>query len=163
MAGAAGLTAMGSFGSALASRNNEMNILCWEGYNSDEVLGPFRAANPGSNVRAESGTSDPDMINKLRAGEVNVWDLINVNQPWAREQLYPENLIKPLSKEPVHAVFRQDAAGIHGAVPAVFRRRRQPDRHAAALWAVLVCREHRQNQPRHGRGRKAGTCSSIRR
>ena len=26
-------------------------------------------------------------------------DLINVNQPWAREQLYPEGLIKPLNKE----------------------------------------------------------------
>lgn len=76
-----------------------MNILCWEGYNSDEVLGPFRAANPGATVRAESGTSDPDMINKLRAGETSVWDLINVNQPWARDQLYPEGLIKPLDKD----------------------------------------------------------------
>ena len=99
MASAAGLAAMGPMRSAFAARNNEMNILCWEGYNSDEVLGPFRNANSGSNVRAESGTSDPDMINKLRAGEVNVWDLINVNQPWAREQLYPEGLIKPLNKD----------------------------------------------------------------
>jgi len=76
-----------------------MNILCWEGYNSDEVLGPFRDANPDATVRAESGTSDPDMINKLRAGETSVWDLINVNQPWARDQLYPEGLIKPLNKD----------------------------------------------------------------
>ncbi len=93
-----GLVALGSVGRALAARNDEMNILCWEGYNSDEVLAPFRAANPGARVRAESGTSDPDMINKLRAGEIKVWDLINVNQPWAREQLYPGNLIKPLDK-----------------------------------------------------------------
>ena len=74
-------------------------IIAWEGYNSDDVLGPFRKANSGAKVRAESGTSDPDMINKLRAGEVNVWDLINVNQPWARAQLYPEGLIKPLNKD----------------------------------------------------------------
>ena len=73
MAGVAGLAAMGPLGRAYADRNNEMNILCWEGYNSDEVLSPFRSANSGANVRAESGTSDPDMINKLRAGEVNVW------------------------------------------------------------------------------------------
>ncbi len=99
LAGAAGLAALGVPGAAQAARNNEMNILCWEGYNSDEVLGPFREANPGASVKAESGTSDPDMINKLRAGEVNVWDLINLNQPWARDQLYPENLIKPLNKE----------------------------------------------------------------
>ncbi|WP_337660216.1 ABC transporter substrate-binding protein [Anderseniella sp. Alg231-50] len=84
---------------AYAARDKEMNILCWEGYNSDEVLQPFRKANAGASVKAESGTSDPDMINKLRAGEVNVWDLINVNQPWAREQLYPEKLIKALNKE----------------------------------------------------------------
>lgn len=84
---------------AFASRTDQMNILCWEGYNSDPVLGPFRAAYPEAKVRAESGTSDPDMINKLRAGETTVWDLINVNQPWARDQLYPEGLIKPLNKE----------------------------------------------------------------
>jgi len=99
MAGAAGVSALRPWGRALADRNDQMNILCWEGYNSDDVLGPFREAHPGAEVRAESGTSDPDMINKLRAGEVNVWDLINVNQPWARDQLYPENLIKPLDKE----------------------------------------------------------------
>jgi len=99
IAGAAGLAALGPMGRAFAARNDEMNILCWEGYNSDEVLSPFRDANGGANVRAESGTSDPDMINKLRAGEVNVWDLINLNQPWARDQLYPEGLIKPLNKD----------------------------------------------------------------
>ncbi|EEX15950.1 twin-arginine translocation pathway signal [Citreicella sp. SE45] len=84
---------------ARAARENELNILCWEGYNTDDVLGPFRDLHPGATVRAESGTSDPDMINKLRAGEVNVWDLINLNQPWARGQLMPEGLIKPLNKE----------------------------------------------------------------
>lgn len=96
---AAGLMVAGRMSPARAARNDQMNILCWEGYNSDGVLGPFRAANSGVTVRAESGTSDPDMINKLRAGETSVWDLINVNQPWARDQLYPEGLIKPLSKD----------------------------------------------------------------
>ncbi|MCS7009673.1 MAG: PotD/PotF family extracellular solute-binding protein, partial [Chthoniobacterales bacterium] len=37
--------------------------------------------------------------NKLRAGETRVWDLINVNQCWARDQMFPEGLIKPLNKE----------------------------------------------------------------
>ena len=83
--------------SARAAREKELNILCWEGYNSDEVLDPFRRQT-GAKVSAESGTSDPDMINKLRAGEVNVWDVINLNQPWAREQMWPEKLIKPLNK-----------------------------------------------------------------
>ncbi len=95
----AGLAAAGPFSPAFAQRSDRMNILCWEGYNSDEVLGPFRRANPGASVRAQSGTSDPDMINRLRAGETAIWDLINVNQPWARDQLYPEGLIRPLDKE----------------------------------------------------------------
>ncbi|MBK0329276.1 extracellular solute-binding protein [Rhodobacteraceae bacterium F11138] len=95
-----GAAALGPLaGPAWAARDDQLNILCWEGYNSDEALGPFRALHPGATVRAESGTSDPDMINKLRAGETNVWDLINVNQPWARDQLYPEGLIRPLNKD----------------------------------------------------------------
>lgn len=120
MAGAAGLAAMGSFSSAFAARNDQMNILCWEGYNSDEVLGPFRKANPGATVRAESGTSDPDMINKLRAGEVNVWDLINVNQPWARAQLHPEGLIKPLNKDRFMPYFDRMLPEFSGPYPLAF-------------------------------------------
>lgn len=99
LAASLGMAALGPFGRVNAEESKHLNILCWEGYNTDEVLGPFRKLNPGANIRAESGTSDPDMINKLRAGEVNVWDLINVNQPWARAELYPSNLIKPLNKE----------------------------------------------------------------
>ena len=36
---------------ALAAREKELNILCWEGYNSAQVLDPFRAAS-GATVRA---------------------------------------------------------------------------------------------------------------
>jgi len=119
LAAGAGLAAMGPMSSAWAARN-EMNILCWEGYNSDDVLGPFRKAHPGAKVRAESGTSDPDMINKLRAGEVNVWDLINVNQPWARAQLYPEGLIKPLNKDRFMSHFDKMLPGFSDPYPLAF-------------------------------------------
>lgn len=119
MLGATGLAALGPT-SALANRNDQMNILCWEGYNSDEVLGPFRRANGGSTVRAESGTSDPDMINKLRAGEVNVWDLINVNQPWAKAQLYPEGLIKPLNKDRFLPYFENMLPEFQAPYPLAF-------------------------------------------
>lgn len=102
-AGAVGLA--GPFaGQAFAAREKELNILCWEGYNSDEVLDPFRRST-GADVKAESGTSDPDMINKLRAGEVNVWDVINLNQPWARDQMWPAGLIKPLPQDRFEPYF----------------------------------------------------------
>ena len=85
--------------------------MCW---------GPFRKLHPGANVRAESGTSDPDMINKLRAGEVNVWDLINVNQPWAKSQLYPGGLIKPLDKERFLPYFDKMTEEFKGPYPLAF-------------------------------------------
>jgi len=82
---------------ASAAREKELNILCWEGYNSAQVLDPFREAK-GATVKAESLTNDPTMINRLRAGEINVWDLINVNNPWARKIMHPEKLITPLDR-----------------------------------------------------------------
>jgi spermidine/putrescine transport system substrate-binding protein len=84
-------------GSAQAAREKELNILCWEGYNSAQVLDPFRTKT-GATVKAESLTNDPTMINRLRAGETSVWDLINVNNPWARKVMFPEKLIKPLDR-----------------------------------------------------------------
>jgi len=97
-AAAAGL-ALPSNAFAAGERDLELNILCWEGYNSDNVLNPFRKLHKGIELKAESGTDDPSMINKLRAGEIKVWDLINLNQCWARQQMWGEKLIKALDKE----------------------------------------------------------------
>lgn len=58
--GAAALAALSAFGvpaSVRAQGRNGLNILCWEGYNTDDVLSPFRAMHPGAEIRAESGTS----------------------------------------------------------------------------------------------------------
>src|SRR5918998_3157747 len=89
---------------ALAARDGELNILCWEGYNSAQVLDPFREEK-GATVRAESLTNDPTMINRLRAGETGTWDLINVNNPWARKVMQPEGLIKPLPRAEFEPFF----------------------------------------------------------
>ena len=75
---------------------------------------------PDATVRAESGTSDPDMINRLRAGETNVWHLINVNQPWARDQLYPEELIVPLSQDRFMPYFDRMLPEFAGPYPLAF-------------------------------------------
>lgn len=108
LAGAGALALAGPMGSrAFAQdRSKELNILCWEGYNSAQVLDPFRSAH-GATVRAESLTNDPTMINRLRAGETNVWDLINVNNPWARNVMLPEGLIKPLDRAKFEPLFEQ--------------------------------------------------------
>lgn len=100
-------TQMGPFaGPAHAARDKELNILCWEGYNSAQVLDPFRSSK-GATVKAESLTNDPTMINRLRAGEINVWDLINVNNPWARKIMLPEKLIKPLDRAKFEPYFEK--------------------------------------------------------
>ena len=91
---------------AFAAREKELNILCWEGYNSAQVLDPFRSST-GATVKAESLTNDPTMINRLRAGETNVWDLINVNNPWARKVMFPEKLIRPLDRARFEPYFEK--------------------------------------------------------
>jgi spermidine/putrescine transport system substrate-binding protein len=91
---------------AMADRSKELNILCWEGYNSAQVLDPFREQT-GATVKAESLTNDPTMINRLRAGEINVWDLINVNNPWARKIMWPEKLIKPIDRARFEPYFEK--------------------------------------------------------
>ncbi len=105
---AAGMVAaggVGSFaGSALAAREKELNILCWEGYNSAQVLDPFRTMKSAT-VKAESLTNDPTMINRLRAGEIGIWDLINVNNPWARKVMWPEKLISELPRDKFEPYF----------------------------------------------------------
>ena len=93
-------------GAAYAARDKELNILCWEGYNSAQVLDPFRSSK-GATVKAESLTNDPTMINRLRAGETNVWDLINVNNPWARKIMAPEKLIRPLDRARFEPYFEK--------------------------------------------------------
>lgn len=59
--------------------------------------GSFRSSESAT-VKAESLTNDPTMINRLRAGETKIWDLINVNNPWARKVMGPAGLIKPLPR-----------------------------------------------------------------
>ncbi len=106
-AGAVALgTPFGKVGKAFAARDKEMNILCWEGYNSAQVLDPFRKKEDAT-VKAESLTNDPTMINRLRAGETNVWDLINVNNPWARKVMWPAKLIKPLPRDQFEPYFEK--------------------------------------------------------
>jgi spermidine/putrescine transport system substrate-binding protein len=99
-------------GIANAARTDELNIYCWEGYNSDDVLDPFRRET-GAKVRAEGLTSDPDAVNRLRAGETKVWDLINLNNPWAREMMWPEGLIKELDRNRFEPMFNDMMSAFH--------------------------------------------------
>ena len=103
-------------GLARAQRENELNIYCWEGYNSDDVLDPFRREF-NATVRAEGLTSDPDAVNKLRGGETKIWDLINVNNPWAREMMWPEGLMKDIPRDRFEPFFEKMMPEFHPPYP----------------------------------------------
>ncbi len=109
---AAAATAGGFPSLANAAREKELNIYCWEGYNSDDVLDPFRREFDAT-VRAEGLTSDPDAVNRLRAGETKVWDLVNLNNPWAREMMWPEGLIKELPRDRFEPMFANMMPAFH--------------------------------------------------
>jgi spermidine/putrescine transport system substrate-binding protein len=116
MAAAFAAGSAGGLGQAFAQRESELNILCWEGYNSAQVLDPFREQT-GAEVKAESLTNDPTMINRLRAGETNVWDLINVNNPWARKIMFPEGLIVELDRARFEPYFEKMMPEFHPPYP----------------------------------------------
>jgi spermidine/putrescine transport system substrate-binding protein len=83
---------------ARAARDNELNIYAWEGYHADSVVEPFAEAFR-CDVLSELITSDPEAVNRLRAGESAIWDLVTLNNPWARKVLHPERLIVPLDRD----------------------------------------------------------------
>ena len=97
---------------AFAAREKELNIYCWEGYNSDDVLDPFRREFDAK-VRAEGLTSDPDAVNRLRAGETKIWDIINLNNPWAREMMWPEGLINDIPRDRFEPFFEKMMPAFH--------------------------------------------------
>ena len=95
----AGALALGA-GSALTGRAqaaDNLAMLTWDGYVDPRVLDGF-TDQYGTGIDYELHTSDPDSVNKLRAGETQIWDIINLNNPWAREIMWPEGLIIELDR-----------------------------------------------------------------
>ena len=95
----AGALALGA-GSALTGRAqaaDNLAMLTWDGYVDPRVLDGF-TDQYGTGIDYELHTSDPDSVNKLRAGETKIWDIINLNNPWAREIMWPEGLIIELDR-----------------------------------------------------------------
>jgi spermidine/putrescine transport system substrate-binding protein len=101
--GAAGGLGMG-LGSRSAAAARELRMLTWDGYVDPRVLDSY-TAQTGNQVKYELHTSDPDSVNKLRAGETEIWDVINLNNPWAREMMWPEGLINELPRDRFEPYF----------------------------------------------------------
>ena len=78
-------------------KGSSLNFLCWEGYDDPSVGDPFARQYDGARIRYQLVNSDPDAVNKLRGGQDKVFDLVNLNNPWANV-MYDEDLILPLDE-----------------------------------------------------------------
>ncbi len=65
----------------------ELNFLCWEGYDDPSIGDPFARQYDNARIRYQLVNSDPDAVNKLRGGQDKVFDLVNLNNPWANVML----------------------------------------------------------------------------
>lgn len=77
------------------SERADLNILCWEGYEAPDVIDPFTARH-ATTVRAETIVSDADTAARVSGAERPSWDVVNLNNPFAREVLYPAGVIRAL-------------------------------------------------------------------
>ena len=104
LAGMAAAAAVGACGPA--DRQRELALLTWDAYADPGLLDLWRKETGGS-VRYEIHISDPTSVNRLRAGETSVWDVINLNNPWARKQLWPQGLIRDLPRDRFEPLYEQ--------------------------------------------------------
>ncbi len=74
-----------------------MNLLCWEGYESENILGEFSRQR---NIQCSARTllSDARTAHGLLAGEYKNYDALNINNPWCRDLLCHHGLIKTLDE-----------------------------------------------------------------
>ena len=116
----------------------------------------------GVDVRYEIHISDPTSVNRLRAGETTVWDFINVNNPWARNVMYPAGLIVPLPRDRFDPVYAQMKAKFAAALQVGDERRRDRDpRRRAALRDLRLRGEPRRDLARSWPRTRAGTSSTT--
>ncbi|MBT8080400.1 MAG: extracellular solute-binding protein [Gammaproteobacteria bacterium] len=101
---AAGVAALGC--TPRDSQTSELSLLTWDAYADPRLVNLWREQTGGS-LRYEIHVSDPTSVNRLRAGETAVWDFINLNNPWARKQLWPAGLIRDLPRERFEPLFEK--------------------------------------------------------
>ncbi len=77
-------------------RSADLNVLCWEGYEHGAILGAF-ARQQGITAHGETLVSDAGTAKRLADGDAPAWDVINLNNPFARDYLHPRGLIRSLA------------------------------------------------------------------
>lgn len=91
---------------ALAQPSRPLSLLTWDAYADSRLLRLWKEQG-GGDIRYEIHISDPTSVNRLRAGETTIWDFINVNNPWARNELWPAGLIRSLPRDRFEPLYSQ--------------------------------------------------------
>jgi spermidine/putrescine transport system substrate-binding protein len=98
MASIGAATALAAAGRPAFAQDRDLALLTWDAYADPRLLQLWRDET-GGGIRYEIHISDPTSVNRLRAGETSVWDFVNLNNPWARGELWPAGLIVDLPRD----------------------------------------------------------------
>ena len=104
--GGAGAYLASGAGRELLAQERTLNLLCWDAY-ADPRLAELWTKDMSSKLKTEIHISDPQSLNRLRAGETKNWDFINVNNPWAQNYMWPEKLIKDLPRDRFEPLYEK--------------------------------------------------------
>lgn len=83
-----------------------LKMLCWEGYDAASMRAPF-ISQSGHDLQVETLLSDELTARRLLAGETGNWDILNINNAYIRDCLYPQGCIQALDQSRF-ARYRQD-------------------------------------------------------
>ncbi|MFO1088049.1 MAG: PotD/PotF family extracellular solute-binding protein [Hyphomicrobiales bacterium] len=106
LAAGAGAVAAGMSGRFAHADERPIMQLCWDGY-ADPRMNELWKKDTGGTLKPEIHISDPQSVNRLRAGETKNFDFLNVNDPWAKNYLWPEKLIVEVPKERFEPLYNQ--------------------------------------------------------
>ena len=101
--------------SAYAAREKELNILCWEGYNSAQVLDPFRSANAAT-VKAEVADQRPDDDQPAPGRGDQRVGFDQCEQSLGAQDHVPREADQAARSGADGALFREDAAGVQATL-----------------------------------------------
>jgi spermidine/putrescine transport system substrate-binding protein len=88
----------------VAAGRTDLRLLCWAGYDDPSILAPFETEF-GVRVHAEQLLSDFEAAERVATREHGRWDVVNLNNPFARDHLEPRGLVRALDRRRFEPLF----------------------------------------------------------
>jgi len=88
----------------MMARRADLNILCWEGYHERCFLAPFESEF-GVTAFGEALVSDFAAAERIAGPERRAWDVVNLNNPFARDYFHPRGLVRALDRRRFEPMF----------------------------------------------------------